>query len=224
MHMTPSNMFRQSARFGIIPVFLVLSACADEGGTGPASAPSFPELDAEVTTFNSQFTLGTNPTNPSSAVMGSTTYNGVVSIVVNDASRFGAGQDLTLLGDMEVTTDFSADTISGFAKDFSDSDNDTYSGQLDIAGAVEDDVGAGQPAIVAGINGSLTNDRNSEVTTLSGSTTGNPNAAFTGDFYGTNRLFIGGTITGELEIGSDTYTLNGGSGVTEGTGGFLGGQ
>jgi len=53
-------------------------------------------------------------------------------------------------------------------------------------------------------------------------TVGNPNAEFIGDFYGTNQIFIGGTISGELTIGTEDYDIE--VGGADGSGTFLGQQ
>lgn len=227
MQNTSSGTIRRGLRLSVLPVFMILSACADEGGGFVPGAPTFDLLGSERDILQSQFTVGSGRLDPLLLPpSGDFVYNGVVSLVLDDASTINPGSDLEMRGDMTVTASFSnvGGTLSGTASSFSDSDFGTYTGSLDITANIIKDAGVGEPSILGGIGGGLTNDSTGVLFTLEGTGGLGPNALLEGDFYEPNQLFIGGTITGQVRTPDDTtYRVGTGAPIAD-SGGFVGGQ
>ena len=199
-------------------VFVV--ACGDSSGGPATQAPSFDDLGSELAGYLGEFTIGGDRTDPMALPPGgSATYNGVMSVIVNEGSTITPGEDLFIRGDMMVEANFADDTLFGTVDGFSDSDSDTYTGSLDITDGVIDNAALSTNAtFVAEIDGDLTNDRTTSEFGV--------DAFFVGDFYGPSQEYIGGVIRGDISTPDGDLLIwdNNSQGVPDGDGIFAGSQ
>jgi hypothetical protein len=196
------------------------SGGGSSGGGTVAQDTNFDDLGVEFDGYRDQFTLGIDRFAPASLPDGgNATYNGVLSLSLEEGSTVSPGGSLLIRGDMIVTADFGDDTLSGRVDNFSDSDADTYTGNLDITnGTINNLAPAFIVTYAADIDGDLTNDRTGDNLDV--------DAFFVGDFYGDNAELMGGVIRGEISTPDGDLLIwdDDSQGPADGDGVFAGGQ
>jgi hypothetical protein len=137
-----------------LAAIMMLGACGGGGSDGfgfatrlGAAEEVFSDLEAEVVT----------PA-PSVPAGGTALYRGYAAVVIDD----DATSDLVLLGDAEVTADFSTDTITGGADNFEGGRDASDFARYDGALTLEDGAISGS-SIDARLSGTLTGGGNTVV-------------------------------------------------------------
>jgi hypothetical protein len=158
----------------IVAPFLTACGGGDSGELSLAQNASAIANDTQLILDRINLMPGTSSANVPTT--GSAVYSGTLAGVVVLPSRIG--DPATFLGNVDVTTDFSDNTLTGSARNF------------------------------VGTSGGVS----SELVSYSGTM-----AISAGDFGGTDRSVVTGTVSGELSSQGDVFAINGAM-----SGGFYG--
>ncbi len=173
----------------LLNVFLLLSACGGDSGTGGTTPPiNYQEYQDLSAALNATW-VGVSPTDPGTLpISGAASYSGYVQLSVETATG-----ELGMAGSIDILASFLNSSLSGSASGFVDQNANQLSGTLAITGGVLDRSAntSIETTYSANLGGTLTGGGDQFV--ISGDVLG--------DFLGAEHLASSGVISGSAISG-----------------------